>query len=186
MMWVHQRLVAVVVADVGPMQSISRPHSAPAIVVVSVVIVGRAGEEREAMEAMMEETVMEAELRRECSMRPKEAGATEMWAYHGSGARADARGAEAGAAEMRAHHGSGVRAYARAAEAGAAKAAAATEAHSMPATEAATASSHRMSATTATHAAPHAAAVATATHAAAVATATHAAATTAAVKGQRR
>ena len=134
------------------------------------------------MEAMMEETVMEAELRRECSMRPKEAGATEMWADHGSGARAYARGAEAGAAEMRAHHGSGVRAYARAAEAGAVKAAAATEAHSMPATEAPTASSHRMSATTATHAA----AVATATHAAAVATATHAAATTAAVKGQRR
>jgi hypothetical protein len=58
------------------------------------------------MEAMMEETVMEAELRRECSMRPKEAGATEMWAYHGSGARAYARDAEAGAAEMRAYHGS--------------------------------------------------------------------------------
>jgi putative component of toxin-antitoxin plasmid stabilization module len=44
----------------------------------------------------MEETVMEAEWRRECSMRPKEAGAAEMRAHHGSGVRAYARAAEAG------------------------------------------------------------------------------------------
>jgi hypothetical protein len=87
-MRVRQRLVAVVVADVDRLQSISRPHSAPAI----VVAVGRVGEryadERKAMEAVMEEGAMEAELRPERSMRPKEAGAAEMRAYHASGARA--------------------------------------------------------------------------------------------------
>jgi hypothetical protein len=39
-------------------------------------------------EAVMEEGAMEAELRPERSMRPKEAGAAEVRAYHASGARA--------------------------------------------------------------------------------------------------
>jgi len=84
------------------------------------------------MEAVMEEWAMEAKLRPERSMRPKEAGA----------------------AEVRAHHGSGARAYACANEAAAAEATTATAADapsdSMPATEAATAadaSSHSMPAT---------------------------------------
>ena len=51
-------LVAVVAADVDPLQSIWRPGSAPAAVVGGVGV-GRA-KERKAMEAMMEEAVMEA------------------------------------------------------------------------------------------------------------------------------
>ena len=91
MMWVRQRLVAVVVTDVDPLQSISRPHSLPAVVVVGGVV-GHT-DERKAMETMMEEAVMEegameAELRPERSMRSKEAGAAEVRAYHASGARA--------------------------------------------------------------------------------------------------
>src|SRR3954453_13304533 len=117
---VRQRLVAIVVADVDPLQSISRPHSAPAIVVVvGGVDEGRA-KEGEAVEATMEEAVMEAGVEREaltrheCGTRregrPRETSAAEMRAYHASGARAYARAEEASTAEMWAYHASGARA----------------------------------------------------------------------------
>ena len=60
-------LVAVVAADVDPLQSMPRPHPAPAVIVGGVaVVVGRA-EECKAMEAVMEEVVVmtEAVMERE-------------------------------------------------------------------------------------------------------------------------
>jgi hypothetical protein len=50
-------LVAVVAAGVDPLQSVRRPHSAPAVVVGGIGVGG--AEERKAMEAVMEEAVME-------------------------------------------------------------------------------------------------------------------------------
>src|ERR1700676_1210508 len=59
-------VVAVVAADVDPLQSMPRPHPAPAVVVGGIaVVVGRA-EECKAVEAVMEEVVMmEAVMERE-------------------------------------------------------------------------------------------------------------------------
>ena len=80
-------LVVVVATDVGPLQSIRRPHSAPAAV-VSGVGEGRANE-RKAMEAVMEEAVMEAIPERE----PGKPGRDSM---------RKGRAREAAAAKMRA------------------------------------------------------------------------------------
>lgn len=119
-MWVRQRLVAVVVADVDPLRSKSRPHSAPAIVVVVGGVDERRAKEAEAVEATMEEAVMEAGVEREtltrheCRTRrkgrPRETSAAEMRASHAPGARAYARAEEAGAAKMRTYQASGARA----------------------------------------------------------------------------
>jgi len=63
--------VVVVAADIDPLQSIWRPHSAPTAI-VGRVSEGRANE-RKAIEAVVDEgaPVMEREPRRECSMRSK-------------------------------------------------------------------------------------------------------------------
>ena len=139
------------------------------------------------MEAMMDEAVMEAELRkarRKRSVRRKgrtcEAGAAEMRAYHASGARAYAE-----AAETRTNTGP-TEAWPDAADTRA-------SAHGMhPATYASAHSMHparpnAAAVAAAKAAAPHAAAKAAATTAAVAATAAAATTTTvAAAKGERR
>jgi hypothetical protein len=155
------------------------------------------------MEAMMDEAVMEAELRkarRKRSVRRKgrtcEAGAAEMRAYHASGARAYAEAAETrtntgpteawpDAADTRGSaHGMHPATYASAhsmhparpnAAAVAAAKATAVAAAKATAVAAAKATAHATATAAAKAAAPHAAAVAAAPHAAAKAAATTAA-----------
>src|SRR5216684_4436701 len=70
-------LVAVVAADIGPLQPVGRPHSAPAAVVGGVGV-GRA-KEGKAMEAVMEEsTVSEREPSSMRKVRARKMAASEM------------------------------------------------------------------------------------------------------------
>jgi hypothetical protein len=74
-------LVAVIAANVDPLRSIGRPYPAPTAIVGGVGK-GRANE-RKAMEAVMEEPVMERKSRRETGvykMRTPETGAAETHA----------------------------------------------------------------------------------------------------------
>src|SRR5260370_23948761 len=92
----RKALVAVVAADIDPSQSIGRPHSAPAAVIVGVVV-GRANEGN-AMEAVMEEVApaVERDSRksgRESSMRKMRARETAAAEVCGSKARAAAHAA---------------------------------------------------------------------------------------------
>src|SRR5216684_9118964 len=86
--------VAVVAADVDPLQSIGRPGSAPAAVVGGVGE-GRANE-RKAMEAVMEavamEPVRESGMRK---MRTRETAAAEMRCAHPADMHASAHGTHA-------------------------------------------------------------------------------------------
>src|SRR6266850_4983691 len=90
-------LVAVVAADVDPLQSIGRPGSAPAAVVGGVGE-GRANE-RKAMEAVMEavamEPVRESGMRK---MRTRETAAAEMRCAHPADMHASAHAADVHAA----------------------------------------------------------------------------------------
>src|SRR6516162_5470676 len=60
--------VAIVTADIDPARAAAGPDSLPAAIVAIVGVVGCAEEEREAMEAMMEEAVMEETVMEEGAM----------------------------------------------------------------------------------------------------------------------
>src|SRR5713101_4332221 len=108
-------LVAVVAADIGPLQPVGRPHSAPAAVVGGVGV-GRA-KEGKAMEAVMEESaVSEREPSSMRKVRARKMAASEM--------RAAAHGGEMHPAS----HAAGVHAASHAAAMATAAAAAATAA----------------------------------------------------------
>src|SRR5216684_3822134 len=94
-------LVAVVAADIGPLQPVGRPHSAPAAVVGGVGV-GRA-KEGKAMEAVMEEsTVSEREPSSMRKVRARKMAASEMRAAaHGGEMHPAAHAAATAARECR-------------------------------------------------------------------------------------
>src|ERR1700716_353850 len=88
-------LVAVVAADVGPLQSVGRPDSAPAVVVGGVGVVGRA-KERKAMEVVMvpAEMVMVPECEpcmRDSTMRKRRCRETAAADMHAAAHAAEVR-----------------------------------------------------------------------------------------------
>src|SRR6202048_2490628 len=158
-------LVAVVAADVDPLQSMPRPHPAPAVIVGGVaVVVGRA-EECKAMEAVMEEVVVMAEAVMEREMRKPRRECSRM---------RDRRTHEMAGAEMRASaHAAEMRGCAHTAEVHASTHAAGTHASTHAA------GTHASARATGAHASAHAPAMHASSHAATMPAATS-------VKGERR